>query len=180
MTDSDHQVNTSVPLEQKVFPPDSEADKQVKFIDHEKHLNGKVTAINKNDASCYEDAPVMPIAREDFDFFMTVFENYENDKAKRAASQKKYFENNRASYYERQKKWRDGHKVDLNKKRREKYARDKLSISHDEPQPPLTDQNLEEEVVAASQLPEAEVDSVVLPAHQSSSEGLSAWRTGSN
>ena len=135
MTDSDHQVNMSVPLEQKFFPPDTEADKQVKFIDHEQHLDGKVTAINKNDASCYENAPVMEITPEDFDFFMTVFDNYETDKAKRAASQKKYFESNRKSYYERQKKWRDGHKVDLNRKRR------------------------------------------VLPAHQSSSEGLSAWRT---
>ena len=119
---STHQVNESIPVEPPVFPQDEKKDMQVKFQDHVQDVAGNIIATNVNDASCYENAPVMEIAKEDFDFYMQVFACYETDKKKRAACQKKYFQNNRKTYYERQKKWRDGHKLDLNSKRRAVYA----------------------------------------------------------
>ena len=87
-------------------------------------------ALNMNNEECYKDAPVVEIPKEDFDFYMQIFAKYETDKKKRQAVQKRYFENNKKSYYERQKKWRDGHKVDLNAKRRAKYreTRQKLTL----------------------------------------------------
>ena len=127
------EINESLPLEQKFFPADKKEDMQDKIKDHVQDAAGNIIAINKNDESCYEKAPVMEIAKEDFDFYMQVFDNYEKDKKKRAECQKKYFQNNKKTYYERQKKWRDGHKVDLNKKRRDRYAQNKLdSITCDE------------------------------------------------
>jgi hypothetical protein len=114
--------NYSIEEEQKYFPADQKQDMQVKFQEHVQDVAGNIIAVNKNDDSCYENAPKMEIAIEDFDFYMQVFSNYEKDKKKRAECQKKYFQNNRKTYYERQKKWRDGHKIDFNKKRRERYA----------------------------------------------------------
>ena len=132
-------MTTSKELDAPVFPPDTIKDMQVKFKEHVQDVAGNIIAINKNDDSCYEKAPTMEIAVEDFDFYMQVFSNYENDKKKRAECQKKYFQNNRKTYYERQKKWRDGHKVDLNKKRRDRYAEQKkINITCDELPPPLS------------------------------------------
>ncbi len=147
------ELNQSMPEEQKYFPPDEKKDMQVKFQEHVQDVAGNVIAINKNDDSCYENAPKMEIAIEDFDFFMQVFENYEKDKKKRAECQKKYFQNNRKSYYERQKKWRDGHKLDFNKKRRERYAAQKKITICDELLPPQPDPLAVEvvEVVEASE-----------------------------
>ena len=102
-------------------------------------------ALNVNDDSCYENAPVIEIPKEDFDFYMQIFEKYETDKKKRYAVQKRYFENNKKTYYERQKKWRDGHKLDLNAKRRAKYAKGKMPTNPDEGVPSL-DSPVQEQV----------------------------------
>jgi hypothetical protein len=157
------ETNTSLPVDQQYFPPDEKKDMQVKFKEHVQDIAGNIIATNKNDSACYENAPVMEIAKEDFDFYMQVFACYETDKKKRAECQKKYFQNNKKTYYERQKKWRDGHKVDLNKKRRERYAQTKkLKITCDESPPPqsvLPSAVEDEEVVEV-------VDSVDGPGHQ--------------
>lgn len=134
------EYNVSMPEEQKHFPADTQKDMQVKIVDHVQDVAGNIVAVNKNTDECYEKAPTMEIAIEDFDFYMQVFDNYEKDKKKRAECQRKYFENNKKTYYERQKKWRDGHKLDLNKKRRDRYHAQqklkKLAITCDELPPP--------------------------------------------
>ena len=89
-------------------------------------INEDVIATNINSGECYKDAPVVEIPKADFDYYMQIFEKYETNKVKRAECQKRYFQNNKKAYYERQKKWRDGHKVDLNAKRRERYANKKI------------------------------------------------------
>jgi hypothetical protein len=156
------EINESLEVEQKHFPPDEKKYMQVKFKDHVQDVAGNVIATNINDDSCYENAPVMEISREDFDFYMQVFACYETDKKKRAECQKKYFQNNKKSYYERQKKWRDGHKVDLNKRRRERYAEKKLETTCDES--PLPQSDPHEAVEAVEEV----VDSVDGQEHQPS------------
>ena len=140
-------MTTSKEIDAPYFPPDTIKDMQVKFKDHVQDIAGNIICMNKNDNECYEKAPTMEIAIEDFDFYMQVFSNYEKDKQKRAECQKRYFQNNKQKYYERQKKWRDGHKLDLNKKRRDRYRAQqklkKLTITCDE-LPPLPSVPLEE------------------------------------
>lgn len=146
-------MTTSKEIDTPFFPPDTIKDMQVKIKDHATDVAGNVISINKNDDACYEKAPTMEIAIEDFDFYMQVFSNYEKDKKKRAECQKKYFQKDKAKYYERQKKWRDGHKVDLNSKRRARYAAQKKAICDELPQPLVVPLEKEQEVpVSADEL----------------------------
>ena len=126
-------------------------------------INDDVIATNINSGECFTDAPIVEIPKADFDYYMGVFEKYEKDKVKRAECQKKYFQNNKKSYYERQKKWRDGHKMKLNLRRREKYAENKLldvagndvtSLGEAEPSSVTIEEVVDEQEVSA---PEKEV-----------------------
>ena len=83
-----------------------------------------------NTPECYDKGEVIEIPQNDFNFYMSVFEKFEKCKEKRAECQRNYYLNNKSQYYERQKKWRDGHKVELNKRRREKYALKKSAVNN--------------------------------------------------
>ena len=154
------QHNQSEEVEAHEFPEDN---KQLKCKEHWTNSDGDKVALNMNTDECFDNAPVVEIPKEDFDYYMQVFEKYETDKKKRAECQKKYFQNNKKSYYERQKKWRDGHKMKLNLRRREKYAENKLldvagndvtSLGEAEPSSVTIEEVVDEQEVSA---PEKEV-----------------------
>ena len=107
----------------------SSSNKKVKFQIAKMTPEGDVVALNKHDASCYDEAPTVEIPKNDFDYLMQIFDKFEESKAKRAEVQRNYFENNKKSYYERQKKWRDGHKMEINIRRRERYAERKAEAA---------------------------------------------------
>ncbi len=121
------QTEISNPIPFSPFPEDKEEDKQVKIKDFAQDMAGNTIVYNMNTPECFEKSEVIEIPQNDFNFYMSVFEKFEKCKEKRAECQRKYYLNNKKSYYERQKKWRDGHKVELNKKRREKYALNKIN-----------------------------------------------------
>lgn len=125
---SQTEISNHVPFSQ--FPKDKKEDMQVKIKDFSKNSDGKTIAYNINNSECFKNSEVVEIPQNDFNFYMSIFEKFEKDKEKRAQIQRNYFLNNKKSYYQRQKKWRDGHKLELNKKRREKYALKKIN-SHD-------------------------------------------------
>lgn len=124
------QTEISNPIPFSPFPEDKKEDKQVKIKDFAQDIAGNTIAYNMNTPECYEKGEVIEIPQNDFNFYMSVFEKFEKCKEKRAECQRKYYLNNKSQYYQRQKKWRDGHKVELNKKRREKYAAAKLGSTN--------------------------------------------------
>lgn len=119
------EVSNSVPF--SPFPEDKEEDKQIKINDITQDTKGNCVAYNMNTPECYEKGEVISIPQNDFNFYMSVFEKFEKCKEKRAECQRNYYLNNKSEYYQRQKKWRDGKKLELNKRRREKYALAKLN-----------------------------------------------------
>ena len=122
-----NQTEISNPVPFSSFPEDKKEDMQVKIKDFAQDTKGNCVAYNMNTPECFDKGEVIEIPQNDFNFYMSVFEKFEKCKEKRAECQRNYYLNNKASYYERQKKWRDGKKVDLNKKRRERYAAAKLN-----------------------------------------------------
>ena len=122
-----NQTEISNPIPFSPFPQDKKEDMQVKIKDFANNDDGQTVAYNMNTPECYENGEVIEIPQNDFNFYMSVFEKFEKCKEKRAECQRKYYLNNKSAYYERQKKWRDGKKLELNKKRREKYALKKLN-----------------------------------------------------
>ncbi len=123
------QTEISNPVPYSPFPADKKEDMQVKIKDFSQDMAGNTIAYNMNTPECYEKGEVIEIPQNDFNFYMQVFEKYETNEKKRAECQRKYYLKNKKSYYERQKKWRDGKKVELNKRRREKYALKKLEAT---------------------------------------------------
>ena len=119
------EVSNSVPF--SPFPEDKKEDMQVKINDITQDTKGNCVAYNMNTPECYEKGEVISIPQNDFNFYMSVFEKFEKCKEKRAECQRNYYLNNKSEYYQRQKKWRDGKKLELNKRRREKYALAKLN-----------------------------------------------------
>ena len=119
------EISNSVPF--SPFPEDKKEDKQVKIKDFAQDTKGNTIAYNMNTPECYDKGEVIEIPQNDFNFYMSVFEKFEKCKEKRAECQRNYYLNNKSEYYQRQKKWRDGKKVELNKRRREKYALAKLN-----------------------------------------------------
>lgn len=116
------QTEISNPIPFSPFPEDKKEDMQVKIKDFANNTEGQTIAYNMNTPECYDKGEVIEIPQNDFNFYMSVFEKFEKCKEKRAECQRNYYLNNKSQYYERQKKWRDGHKLELNKRRREKYA----------------------------------------------------------
>lgn len=117
-------------------------NRKIIFQEHHSTPSGDVVAMNKHDDACYEEAPTIEIPRNDFDFLMQVFDKYETSKTKRAEVQRNYFKSNKKTYYERQKKWRDGHKLEINVRRRERYAEKKLIKIPDAPEEEASEQAL--------------------------------------
>lgn len=119
------EVSNSVPF--SPFPADKKKDMQVKIKDFAEDSKGNIISYNMNTPECFDKGEVIEIPQNDFNFYMSVFEKFEKNEKKKAECQRNYYLNNKKSYYERQKKWRDGKKVELNKRRREKYALAKLN-----------------------------------------------------
>tara|TARA_B110000971_G_scaffold178759_1_gene184771 strand:- start:289 stop:774 length:486 start_codon:yes stop_codon:yes gene_type:complete len=119
------EISNTVPF--SPFPEDKKEDMQVKINDITQDTKGNCVAYNMNTPECYEKGEVISIPQNDFNFYMSVFEKFEKCKEKRAECQRNYYLNNKSEYYQRQKKWRDGKKLELNKRRREKYALAKLN-----------------------------------------------------
>ena len=151
-----NQTEISNPIPFSPFPEDKKEDMQVKIKDFANNEEGQTIAYNMNTPECYEKGEVIEIPQNDFNFYMSVFEKFEKCKEKRAECQRNYYLNNKSQYYQRQKKWRDGKKVELNKRRREKYALKKsasknLCIADDAVAVPPVSSQVEQEQVEQEQ-----------------------------
>ena len=124
-----HQTEISNPVPFSPFPADKKKDMQVKIKDFAEDSKGNIISYNMNTPECFDKGEVIEIPQNDFNFYMSVFEKFEKNAKKKAECQRNYYLNNKKSYYERQKKWRDGKKLELNKRRREKYALKKSAVT---------------------------------------------------
>lgn len=120
MTDPCNLVHHAIELEQQHFPEDKMEDCQKKCITSGV-INNQKLCMNEMNESSFEDAPTISVKKEDYEFLLDCFENFNKDKKKKAEIQKRYFENHKKEYYERQKKWRDNNRVRINLNRRKKY-----------------------------------------------------------
>ncbi len=110
----------AIEIEQQDFPEDKKEDLQEKTITSGV-INDKKLCMNEMDESSFSDAPTISVKKEDYEFLLDCFENFNRDKKKKAEIQRRYFENHKQEYYDRQKRWREDNKIRINLNRRKKY-----------------------------------------------------------
>lgn len=125
MTDEPVLTTMAIELEQQEFPEDTKEEMQDKTIGSG-IINNKKLCMNEMDESSFIDAPTISVKQEDYEFLLDCFENFNKCKKKKAEIQRRYFENHKQEYYDRQKRWRDENRIRINLNRRKKYNEKKL------------------------------------------------------